>query len=155
MKKEIKIALVLSVSLLANNCLSQDDFDLDSRHKARVASFKKERQATLKDTEVSGNVFTVPVKVRGDGRITVIKNAKFINKSNLVDSHFVEVECPKRGHRVLIKGVEITNQGRLMTQSMSSASLLNITCKNKGNARVDLINIQVTNNGLIVNDYSY
>lgn len=154
----MKVALVLSVSLLATNCLSQDYFDLDSRHKARVASFKKERderQATLKDTEVSGNVFTVPVKVRGDGRITVIRNAKFINKSNVVDSHFVEVECPKRGHRVLIKGVEITNQGRLMTQSMSSASLLNITCKNKGNARVDIINTQVTNNGLIVNDYSY
>lgn len=122
--------------------------------KARLNDHK--REIKRKVPMLINKVITQPIIVEGRGGATVISGITAINMGLIRGAKFaslVEVRCPRRGHRVIIRGSRFINNGKIFTyrgRNNSSASILLYTCHRRGNAKLRINDSTFLNNGYIL-----
>lgn len=94
---------------------------------------------------VGKKIVNKAVVVKGEGRVTVVSGVKMLNKTKLPS--MLTVECPKKGNKVIVRGLDSRNRG-LISSHRNNSSQLSVKCS-KRNLNSYMNNIRMDNRGVI------
>jgi hypothetical protein len=106
-------------------------------------------------TELVNQRITSPVIVRGEGRTTLVSGVVAINPSRIVRSgpnptaSLIEVQCPERGHRIVVRSSSFNNEGEIFSQGGGSAGIVVQKCYFGQPVDVEVTGDTFTNRGVI------
>ena len=153
MKNTIAMVLALSISPIYS---AEFGIGEGSYYSDRAKSIKRIDREITKVNSLSGALLiNQPIAVEGKGRVTVVNGVKSVNTSSVTstdEASLIQINCPERGHKVVVRGALLFNGGNISSHSRSSsatAGAIIVDCNDRYRNDIDIDDIVIINTGTI------